>query len=251
MKESAAKTAVVTGGNSGIGYATVEALKDLGAKVLFTGRKQHLVAAAAKKLGAIGVVSDQSELSQIDELVKTTSEAFGKVDILVVNAGIFSIVPFELVTEEYYDHMNNINQKGVFFTIQKFLPILNDHASIVLISAAGTKSAGPMGTSVYYTTRAAINAMVRSLCIELAPRRIRINAILPGAIETPIFNKLGLPEEVLANVMGSLKESVPLKKIGTAADVAQLVTFLASDNAAFINGAEYLIDGGLSRKPVL
>lgn len=244
------KTAVVTGGNSGIGYATVDELRNLGAKVLFTGRRQESVEEASGKLGAIGVVSDQSDLFQIDKLVKKATEELGKVDILVINAGTFAIVPFELVTEEFYDSMMNINQKGVFFTIQKFLPILNDNASIVLISAGGTKFSGAAGTSVYYTTRAAINAMVRSLTVELAPRRIRINAILPAAIETPIFNKIGLPAEVLPNLMETLKESIPLKRIGTAADVAHLVTFLASDRASFINGSEYMIDGGLSRKPV-
>ncbi len=251
MQKLENKTAVVTGGNSGIGYATVEELRKLGAKVVFTGRRQDIVAEAAKNLGATGVVSDQADLDQIDRLVKKAAEELGKVDILVVNAGIFSVVPFESVTEQFYDNMMNINQKGIFFTIQKFLPVLNDNASIVLISASGTKGAGTTGASVYYTTRAAINAMVRSLCIELAPRGIRVNAVLPGAIDTPIFTKIGMPDEVLANVKGALKETMPLKKLGTASDVARLVTFLASDDAAFITGSEYMIDGGLSRNPPL
>lgn len=243
------KTAVVTGGNSGIGYATVEELKALGATVLFTGRRQILVSEAAKKLGAIGVVSDQGDLAQIERLTKTASEKLGKVDILVVNAGTFSRVPFESVTEEFYDDMMNINQKGVFFTIQKLLPVLNDGASIVLISASGSKGPGANGSSVYYTTRAAVNSMVRSLAIELAPRRIRVNAVLPGPIETPILSKAGLPEDERTNLMATLKGIVPLKRIGAAADVASLVTFLASENSSFITGAEYMIDGGLSRNP--
>lgn len=243
------KTAVVTGGNSGIGYATVEELKARGAKVLFTGRKADLVSAAAKKLGAIGVVSDQGDIIQTGELVRKSAEELGKVDILVVNAGTFAIVPFDSVTEDFYDEMMNTNQKGVFFTIQKFLPILNDGASIVLISASGSVGSSARGASVYYTTRAAINSMVRTLSIELAPRGIRINAVLPGPIDTPIFRKVGLPEETRANLMSTLREIVPLKKIGSPADVANLVTFLASDNSSFITGAEYMIDGGLSRNP--
>jgi NAD(P)-dependent dehydrogenase (short-subunit alcohol dehydrogenase family) len=244
------KTAVITGGNSGIGYATAQELIKQGAKVLITGRKEEAVSDAAKRLNAIGVASDQSSLSQIDQLVKRTSEEFGKVDILFVNAGTINIIPFESVTEEFYDGFMNINLKGVFFTIQKFLPVLNDHASIVLMSAGGTKSTGAVGTSVYYITRAAINSMVRSLTIELAPRGIRINAILPAAIDTPILSKMGLPEEVLPHLMGTLKEALPLKKLGTAEDIANLVAFLASDRASFINGSEYMIDGGLARKPI-
>jgi NAD(P)-dependent dehydrogenase (short-subunit alcohol dehydrogenase family) len=249
MKKLENKTAIVTGGTTGIGYATVSALTSLGAKVLFTGRNQDRVVAAAKQLGATGIVSNQGDLSQIEQLVQITADTLGKVDILVVNAGIFLVVPFESVTEEFYDNMMNVNQKGIYFTIQKFLPILNENASIVLISAAGSQSAGARGASVYYLTRAAINSMARTLCIELAPRGIRVNAILPAAIDTPIFDKMGLPDEVLDNVIGTLKEKLPVKRMGTATDIAHLVTFLASDNAAFITGAEYMIDGGLSRNP--
>ncbi len=247
MKSLENKTAVVTGGNSGIGYATVSALINQGARVLFTGRNEVTVAETSKQLGAVGVVSDQSDLSQIDELVKRTKHELQKVDILVVNAGTFSPAPFESVTEAFYDQMMDVNLKGIYFTVQKFLPLLNDNASIVLISAAGSKSAGAKGGSVYYLSRAGINSMVRTLCIELAPRHIRINAILPAAIDTPIFNKMGLPQEVLAGVMGTLKEKIPLKKLGTAADVANLVVFLASENSSFITGSEYMMDGGLSR----
>jgi NAD(P)-dependent dehydrogenase (short-subunit alcohol dehydrogenase family) len=244
------KSAVVTGGSSGIGYATVEELKNHGAKVLFSGRNKESVTEASKKTGAIGVVSDQSDLSQIDKLVQLTGKELGKIDILVVNAGTFSMVPFQLVTEEYFDGMLDINLKGVYFTLQKFLPVLNDNASVVLISAAGTKSTGATGTSVYYITRAAINSMVRILCVELATRGIRINAVLPAAIDTPIFHKIGLPEDTLTYLMGTIKEAIPLKKIGKPQDIAHLVAFLASDEASFISGSEYMIDGGLSRKPI-
>jgi NAD(P)-dependent dehydrogenase (short-subunit alcohol dehydrogenase family) len=250
MKNLKGKTAVVTGGNSGIGYATAQELIDQGANVLITGRKHDQVMEAAKKLNAIGVTSDQSDLSQISKLVKKTSEEVGRVDILFINAGTFALVPFDQVTEEFYGDFLDSNLKGVFFTLQKFLPILNDNASVILMSAGGTKASGAVGSSVYYITKAAINSMVRSLAIELAPRGIRINAVLPAAIDTPIFSKFGLPEEALPDLMNSLKEAIPLKKIGSASDVASLVAFLASDGASFITASEYVIDGGLAVKPI-
>src|SRR5687767_6640151 len=244
------KTAVVTGGTSGIGYATAQELIKQGARVLITGRKHDQVTDDARKLNVIGVVSDQSDLAQMAKLVKKTSDDLGKVDILFINAGSFALVPFDHVTEDFYDDFLDANLKGVFFTLQHYLPILNNNASVILMSAGGTKASGAVGSSVYYITKAAINSMVRSLAIELAPRGIRINAVLPAAIDTPIFSKFGLPEEALPNLMNSLKDAIPLKKIGTASDVASLVVFLASDGASFITASEYVIDGGLAVKPI-
>src|SRR5688572_16070679 len=149
MKQLENKNAVITGGNSGIGYATVEEFIKQGAKVIFTGRQQELVSNAAKQLGATGLVSDQSDLSQIDKLVKKANSDLGKIDVLVINAGVFSVVPFEMVTEENYDSITNVNQKGVFFTLQKFIPILNEGASVIIVSALGAERAGAAGTSVY------------------------------------------------------------------------------------------------------
>jgi NAD(P)-dependent dehydrogenase (short-subunit alcohol dehydrogenase family) len=243
------KTAVVTGGTSGIGYSTVEELKKLGAKVLFTGRKKDTVTETARKLEATGVVADQGDLGQIDQLVRKAAEELGKVDILVVNAGTLSIMPFESVTEEFYESFLTPNLKGTFFTIQKFLPILNDNASIVLISAAGTVSTAARGASVFYIAKAGYNSLVRSLSVELAPRGIRINAVLPAAINTAIFKGFNLPEEVLAGMMEKLKQAIPLKRVGAPRDVANLVAFLASDNSSFITGTEYMIDGGMARNP--
>jgi len=183
MKQLENKTAVITGGNSGIGLATVKLFKERGAKVLFTGRNPETVAAAARETGAVGVVSDQSDLKQIDDLVKRTSRALGKVDILFVNAGTLKIIPFAEVTEAIYDDYMSINMKGMYFTLQRFLPILNDNAAVFLMSGSGTKTSTFLGSSLKFQAASAVNSMVRTLTLELAPRGIRINAILPAAVE--------------------------------------------------------------------
>jgi NAD(P)-dependent dehydrogenase (short-subunit alcohol dehydrogenase family) len=250
MKTLQNKTAVITGGNSGIGLATVKILKERGAKVLFTGRNPETIAAVAKSTGTIGVVSDQSDLAAIDDLVKKTSQELGKVDILFVNAGTLQMIPFEKVTEEIFDQFIKINQKGVYFTIQKFLPILNDNAVILLISGGGTKTLTNPGSSLHIQAKSAVNSMARTLTLELAPRGIRINAILASAIETDLLKHAGVPEEVVSQTYKKLKEIIPLKRTGKAEDVANLVAFLASDEASYINGVEYVIDGSFARKPV-
>ncbi len=250
MKQFENKTAVITGGNSGIGLATVKILKERGAKVLFTGRNPETVAAAAKETGTIGVVSDQSDLKQIDSLVKRTSQELGKVDILFVNAGTLKILPFEQVTEEIYDEYIKINQKGYYFTVQKFLPILNDNAVIFLMSGSGTKTSTFLGSSLKFQAASAVNSMVRTLTLELAPRGIRVNAILPAAVETDVYKNAGFPEEAIPQIYETIIAGVPLKRVGKAEEVANLIAFLASDEASYINGVEYIIDGGLARKAV-
>jgi NAD(P)-dependent dehydrogenase (short-subunit alcohol dehydrogenase family) len=250
MKNLENKTAVITGGNSGIGLATVKVLKDRGAKVLFTGRNAETVAATAKETGTIGVVSDQSDLKQIESLVKRTSKELGKVDILFINAGTLKIIPFEQVTEEIYDAYLSINQKGIYFTLQKFLPILTDNAAVFLMSGSGTKTGTFLGSSLKFQTASAVNSMVRTLSLELAPRGIRINAILPGSIETDVFRHAGITEEAVPQIYETIVAGVPLKRVGKAEDVANLVAFLASNEASYINGVEYIIDGGLARKAV-
>ncbi len=250
MKPLENKTAVITGGNSGIGLATVKVLRDQGARVLFTGRNAGTVAAAAKETGTIGVVADQSDMAQIDNLVKRTAQEVGKVDILFICAGTLTIMPFEQVTEQVYDEFMSINMKGMYFTLQKFLPILNDNAAVFLMSGSGTKSSTFLGSSLKFQAAAAVNSMVRTLTLELAPRGIRINGILPGSIETDVFKHAGFPEEAVTETYETIKAGVPLKRIGKAEDVAHLVAFLASDKASYINGVEYIIDGGLARKAI-
>ena len=244
------KNAVITGGNSGIGEATVKVLKDSGANVLFSGRNLETISKVAKDTGTTGIVADQGNLKDIDKLVEAAKQTLGKVDILFVNAGTLMIIPFEQVTEEIFDQYININQKGIYFTVQKFLPILNDNAVVFLMSGSGTKTSTFLGSSLKFQAASAVNSMVRTLTLELAPRGIRINAILPAAIETDIMKHAGVPEEALPQAYENLKSGIPLKRMGKAAEVANLVAFLSSEEAGYINGVEYIIDGGLARKAV-
>ncbi len=174
----------------------------------------------------------------------------GKVDILFINAGTLKVIPFQQVTEEDFDEYININQKGIYFTLQKFLPILNDNAAVFLMSGSGTKTSTFLGSSLKFQASSAVNSMVRTLTLELAPRGIRINAILPAAVETEILKHAGVPEEAIPQMHETLKAGIPLKRMGKAEDVANLVAFIASDEAGYINGVEYIVDGGLARKAV-
>ncbi len=250
MSELKNKVAVITGGNSGIGYATAEELKSRGATVVITGRNSEKVAAAASNLQVKGVVADVSNVSAIDHLVEQVKSDFGKVDILFVNAGIFQPAPVGQITEEMFDHQMGINFKGAVFTTEKFLPILNEGASIINLSSVNAY-AGMANTAVYAASKAALNAYTRTAATELAPRKIRINAVNPGPVNTPIFEKTGMEEEQLNGFAEAMKNRVPLKRFGRPEDIAKLVAFLASDDASFITGSEYNIDGGINVNPLL
>lgn len=239
------KIAVVTGGNSGIGYATAEEFLKQGAKVIITGRNTEKVKKAAQELGAEGIVADQSNLSHLDSLVEKVKDLHGKVDILFINAGIFLPTYLGQITEEVYDQQMNINVKGAIFTLQKFLPILNEGASVINLSSVNAYTGMP-STIIYAATKAALNSFTRTAAAELAPKNIRINSVNPGVTETPIFNKTGMNEEQVAGFKASVVGGIPLKRIGTSGGVAKLVAFLASDDASYITGSEYNIDGGMT-----
>lgn len=244
------KVAVITGGNSGIGFATAQNLKEKGAKVIITGRSAERVEKAAAELAVKGIVADVSDLSAIEALVETVKSEFGKVDILFVNAGIFMPAPVGQVSEEMFDHQMGINFKGAVFTIEKFLPILNDGASIINLSSVNAYTGMP-NTAIYAASKAALNAYTRTAVTELAPRKIRINAVNPGPVATPIFGKTGMPEDQLNGFAQAMQDRVPLKRFGKPEDIANLVAFLASDEASFITGGEYNIDGGININPLL
>lgn len=245
MSQLKGKKAVVTGGNSGIGYATAQALKESGAEVLITGRSEERVHKAAETLGIQGIVADVSRISDIESLVHEVKRLFGSVDILFVNAGVFYPTPVGQIQEEIFDLQMGINLKGAVFTLEKFLPILNEGASVINLSSVNAYT-GMANTSVYAASKAALNSYTRTAATELAARNIRVNAINPGPVETPIFGKTGLSDEQLNGFAQSMQDRVPMKRFGKPEEIAKLAVFLASDDASFITGAEYNVDGGIA-----
>jgi NAD(P)-dependent dehydrogenase (short-subunit alcohol dehydrogenase family) len=245
MKNLENKVAIVTGGNSGIGYAAAAELKAKGAKVIITGRNKEALAKAEAKLNVTGIAADQSDLKSIDALVEQVKGQFGKVDIVFLNAGVATFAPLDSASEEHYDSIMNVNVKGVYFTIQKILPILNDGGSIILNTSINAKI-GMGNTSVYAGSKGALLAMNRVFATELAPRKIRVNAISPGPIETPIYGKLGLDAQQIEEIGGSLSKQILLNRFGQASEIAKTVGFLASDDSSFITGTELVVDGGFT-----
>lgn len=239
------KVVVITGGNSGIGYASAKEMKANGATVIISGRNAERVKNAAKELDVKGVVADVTDLEQIDNLVETVKSEYGKVDVLFVNAGVFTPAPIGQNSEESFDYQMNINFKGAVFTLEKFEPILNDGASVINLSSV-LANKGVANTAIYSASKAAMNSYTKIAATELAPRKIRVNSINPGPINTPIYGKAGLPEETINQMAATFQERVPLKRFAEPNEVAKLVTFLASDDSSFITGSEYNIGGGIN-----
>lgn len=240
------KVAVVTGGNSGIGLATAKLFHAEGAKVAIAGRDQKTLDAAQKEIGgdALAVRADVAKLEDIDKLFKAVKEKFGKIDVLFANAGIAKFAPIEQSSEQFFDEQFDVNVKGMYFTIQKALPLLNDGASIILNSSvSGVK--GQLTASVYAATKAAVRSFARTLTTELVDRGIRVNVVSPGPIATPIFGRTGLPQEAIDDFSKHILSVVPMKRFGEADEVGKAVVFLASSDSSYISGQELFVDGGL------
>src|SRR5215469_7987134 len=232
MRRLEGKVAVVTGGNSGIGLASAKRLQDEGARVAIAGRSQKTLDEAEKALGngVLAIQADVSKLEDIDKIYAAVAKKFGKIDVLFVNAGIAKFAPFDQTPEALYDDVVDTNAKGAYFTIQKAIPHLNDGASIIVnTSVAGIK--GTENTSVYSSTKAALRSLARTAAAELAGRNIRVNAVAPGPIVTPIFGRTGLPQEAVDSFAKEIVGKVPLKRFGQPEEVAGAVAFLASSDA--------------------
>ena len=239
------KTAVITGGNSGIGYATAKLFLSEGAKVIITGRNEKAVKEAVVSLGsnAQGVVSDARKTTDLNNLHQQISALTTKVDILFANAGVFLVAPFEQITEELFDSNVDINFKGAFFTVQKLLPLVPQGGAIVLNSTL-VVHVGLEGSTAYSASKGAVLSLNKTLAIELAGRNIRVNSISPGAINTPIMGKTGMDEATLQQFAASVMAKIPLKRFGEAEEIAKAVLFLASSDSSYVTGAELLVDGG-------
>ena len=252
MKKLEGKIAVITGGNSGIGLATAQRFVAEGAYVFITGRRQSELDAAVRQIGKniTGVQSDVSRLADLDRLYVAVKEQKGRIDILFANAGVGEFVTLVAITEEHFDKTFGINVKGLLFTVQKALPLFQDGGSIIL-TASTAASKGIEGFSVYNATKAAIRSFARTWTVDLKQRKIRVNAISPGPIDTPAsrlsLSGLVQSEQQSEQLRKSLVSTVPLGRMGSPDEVAKVASFLASDDSSYVTGIELFVDGGAAQ----
>src|SRR4029079_10118141 len=242
------KIALITGGNSGIGLATAKQFVNEGAYVFITGRRDSELTSAVKKIGknVTGIQGDVSNLDDLDNLFAQIKQEKGNLDIVFANAGIAAYPPLDKITEEHYDSIFNVNVKGLLFTIQKVLTLMPDFSSIIL-NASIVASKGFAANSVYSATKAAVRSFARTWTIDLKDRRIRVNAVSPGSIDTPGLGELIASSETGQQRLKMLSNVVPLGRLGTPDEVAKAVVFLASDDSSYITGIELFVDGGLAQ----
>jgi NAD(P)-dependent dehydrogenase (short-subunit alcohol dehydrogenase family) len=243
----AGKIALITGGSSGIGLATAKIFQKEGAKVVITGRNQAKLDGVVKEIGGdiFAVQSDTAKVSDIDDLIAKIKERYGKIDVLFLNAGAGEPSPIETTTEADFDKVVNINLKGIFFTVQKAIPLLNQGASIILTCSC-IHLMGQPGNSVYSATKAGVRSLARSMSAELKDRGIRVNSLSPGAIRTPMLEEFmhytGTEKEEFTKML-----NIPLGRLGESEEIAKTALFLASDDSSYILGADIIVDGGMSQ----
>ncbi|TAK89470.1 MAG: SDR family oxidoreductase [Burkholderiaceae bacterium] len=247
MKKLSGKTALITGGSSGIGLATARLFRDEGARLVITGRNPDSLARAQEELGSDTLVisSEAGNLEEIDSLMAQVKARFNELDILFVNAGIVKPTPIEEVSESQFDEIMGVNFKGVFFAIQKALPLFSANASIIATTSVTNQKGVPL-FNVYAASKAALRSLVQSLGVTLISRGIRINAISPGPIFTPMFDSLGLPDDLLQTRKREMALKSPIKRFGMPEEVAKAALFLASDDSSYMLGEQIVVDGGVS-----
>lgn len=243
----AGKVAVIVGGTSGIGLATARAFRQAGAAVVLTGVDRARLEEARGEFGAMAVLAmDVRDLGDIRRAVEAVQGSFGHVDVLFANSGMGLAAPLGAVTEAAFDTQVGINFKGIFFTVQQFVPLLTAGGSVILTTSF-LNAVGTPGLSVLSATKAAIRSLARSFAAELSGMKIRVNALSPGPISTSFHSKLGLNAQQLSEAAAGIEEKVPMHRFGEAAEIANAAVFLASDDSSYMTGAELVVDGGLSQ----
>lgn len=244
------KVTVITGGNSGIGFGIAKEFKNEGAVGAIVGRNQDKIDTALDELepGFMGIKADVTNLENLKEVFKKTIDKFGKIDVLVVNAG-GAIGPGTLgtvvdTTESDYSKMMDLNLKSVFFTVQKSLPYLNDGSSIILVASIAAHKAFA-GMAVYSAAKAGVRSLARSFSADLLDRNIKVNVLSPGTIETPVFGRMGLPDEEVNRAKEQFANMIPIKRIGQPKEMGKVAVFLATEDSSFIRGEEIIADGGV------
>lgn len=248
MKKLEGKTAVITGGGSGIGLAAARLFAQEGANVAIFGRDAQKLYKAANEvgMGVLPISGDMANAADREHLVAQTVEAFGKIDVLFLNAGIAKAAPIGQMTEELFDEVMSVNLKGVYFLIQAALPQMNDGGSIVL-NGSISNQIGQHSLSAYAASKAGLRSLARTLSTELLDRRIRINVVSPGVTRTPILDMPGLSAEAVQQMIEALASQNPMKRIGEPEEIAKVALFLASDDSSYILGAEINVDGGFTQ----
>lgn len=242
------KVAIITGANSGIGLATAKLYLREGAKVVLSGRRQEALDEVAKQLEGdfITIKADVSIAEDNKRLIEKATNHYGKIDILFLNAGIAKPIPTADISENHFDEIINTNVKGPILAVKEALPHINDGGTILFTNSV-VHQKGFEGLGVYSASKGALRAYARVLTSEVKDRGIRVNSIAPGPIETPLYGKMDLPQDVVAEMGKGFAAQVPLKRFGTSEEVANAALFLASDEASYINGIELEVDGGLSQ----